>query len=94
MAGVEVRFDQAFFDSILRSSGVEALGLAAAQRVLAQAKATAPFDSGDYQAGLRIERAEAQYRTVFLVAGTDWKTLLVESKLGVLARALKSAGRS
>ena len=93
MAGVEVRFDQAFFDSILRSSGVESLGLAAAQRVLAQAKASAPFDSGDYQAGLRITRAEAQYRTVFLVAGTDWKTLLVEAKLGVLARALKSAGR-
>lgn len=91
--GTQVQFDQSFFDTILRSSGVESLALAAAKRVLSTAQASAPVDSEDYKSGLRIERAEGKYRTVFLVTGTDWKTLLIEAKLGVLARALKSAGR-
>ena len=91
--GSYVQFDQSYFDNILRSSGVQALEKAAAERVLAAAKASAPVDTGDYKAGLRIEKAEAKHRTVYLVVGTDWKTLLIEAKLGVLARALKSAGR-
>lgn len=86
-------FNQKYFDAIMRSSGVQSLEREAAERVLARAKATAPYDTGDYQRGLRIRRAERKYRTAFLVEGTDWKTLLVEAKTGNLARALKSAGR-
>ena len=88
-----IEFNQAYFDSILRSSGVQSLEKAAAEKVLAAAKASAPEDTGDYKKGLRIEKAEAKYRTVYLVTGTDPKTLLIESKTGNLARALKSAGR-
>lgn len=88
-----VEFNQSFLDGLLRSAGVQALEMQAAQRVLAQAQATAPVKIGDYKAGLHIERAERKYRTAFLVVGSDWKTLLVEAKTGNLARALKSAGR-
>ncbi|MSS84969.1 HK97 gp10 family phage protein [Actinomycetaceae bacterium WB03_NA08] len=88
-----IEFNQVFFDDILRESGVQSLERQAAEKVLAAAKANAPYDTGAYQRGLRIEKAEARFRTVYLVTGTDPKTLLVESKTGNLARALKSAGR-
>ena len=88
-----VKFNQSYFDSIMRAAGVQALELAAANRVLAQAQATAPVKTGAYEAGLHIERAERKYRTAFLVVGSDKKTLLVEAKTGNLARALKSVGR-
>lgn len=90
---VKLDFDQAYFDRVMRSAGVQSLERAAAERVLAAAKASAPVDTGDYRRGLKIEKAEAKYRTVYLVVGTDWKTMLVESRTGNLARALKSAGR-
>ncbi len=93
MAGATVKFDQSYFDSIMRSADVQSLEMEAAQRVLSAAQAKAPVKSGDYKAGLRITRAERKYRTAYLIEGTDPKTMLVESKTGNLARALKSAGR-
>lgn len=89
----EIKWDQSFFDTIMRSAGVQSLEKEAAERVLAAAQASAPVDTGDYKRGLRIVKAERKYRTAFLVEGTDWKTLILESKHGILARALKSAGR-
>lgn len=88
-----VRFDQKYFDQIMRSSGVQNLQKQTAEKVLAKARATAPVDSGDYKRGLHIETAERGYRTAYLVVGSDRKTLLVEAWTGNLARALKSVGR-
>lgn len=88
----EVKFDQGFFDTVLKSPGVERLTRQAAERALAKARATAPVDSGDYKKGLKVVRAPRRYRTAYLVEGTDRKTLLIESKTGNLARALKSIG--
>lgn len=93
MAGTTVEFNQQFFDTIMRSSGVQSLQRSVAERVLAQAKATAPVGEGDYRDGLRIEVRASRYRDAFLVVGNDWKTLILESKGGYLARALKSAGK-
>lgn len=92
-ARVEVTFNQRFFDEIMRSAGVQSLQKQVADRVLARAKATAPYNTGDYRDGLRIRKAERRYRTAYLVEGTDRKTLLVEAKTGNLARALKAVGR-
>lgn len=88
-----VEFNPKYFNAIMRAAGVQVLQREAAERVLAKAKATAPYDSGDYQRGLRIKKRASQYRDVYIVEGTDWKTLLVEAKTGNLARALKSAGK-
>lgn len=96
MAGggkTSVEFNQSFFDSIMRSAGVQSMQQAAAERVLQRAKATAPVRTGAYRDGLHIARAERKYRTAFLVVGSAPHTLLVEAKTGNLARALKSAGR-
>lgn len=85
--------NEAFFRQILRSAPVEALVDAAAERALNTAQATAPEDTGDYKAGLRIEHKDASYRRVARVVGADEKTMLIESKTGNLARALKAAKR-
>lgn len=85
-----IEFNQRYFDTIMKSAGVESLSLAKAQAALKVAQANAPYDTGDYHDGLRIRRAERKYRTAFLVEGTDPKTLLIESQTGNLARALKS----
>lgn len=88
-----VFFNDRFFDEIMRSAAVVGLCEAKAQRVLAAAKASAPVDSGAYRAGLAVERHDSAHRAVVRVVGSDAKTLLVESKTGNLARALRRAGR-
>lgn len=88
---VSIRFNQGFFDTILRSSKVTEMTDAAAERALAAARANAPVDTGAYRAGLHVEHHEAKYRTTSRVVGGDEKTLLVESRTGNLARALKAA---
>lgn len=86
-----VEFNPKFFDEIMRTAGVERLTDAAAERALAIAKADAPVDSGEYRDGLHIEHRQSRYRRVTRVVGDDAKTLLIESKTGNLARALKKA---
>jgi hypothetical protein len=89
-----VEFNPVFFDEIMRTAGVERLTDDAAERALAIAKATAPVDTGDYRDGLHIEHRESKHRRVTRVVGDDAKTLLVESKTGNLARALKQAAKT
>lgn len=85
-----IEFNQQYFNEILKSAGVEALCKAKADEALAVAKSTAPVKTGAYKNSLRTVRAERRYRTAWLVEGTDSKTLLVESRIGNLARALKA----
>lgn len=86
-----VEFNPRFFESVLRQPKVEQLVDAAAERALAAAKANAPVDTGEYRDGLYIEHRDSRYRQVARVVGSDDKTLLIESKTGNLARALKAA---
>lgn len=83
--------NEEWFATILRSPGVEKLVDEAAERTLAKAIADAPEDTGAYKAGLHIEHHDARYRRVARVVGDDPKTMLIESKTGNLARALKAA---
>ena len=86
-----VEFNPRFFETVLRQPQVEAVVDAAAQRTLAAAKANAPVDTGAYRDGLHVEHHESRYRRAVRVVGADDKTLLIESKVGTLARALKAA---
>lgn len=88
-----MEFNDKFFEQMGRDDDVIALCEARGKAVLAEAKATAPVDDGDYRDGLQIKRVRRGRRDAILVVGTDWKTMLVESKTGNLARALKKAGR-
>lgn len=85
-----VEFDPKFFTNILNSAEVTAVTEQKAREALAIAKASAPVDSGDYRDGLHTETVKVGDRTSAIVAGDDWKTLLVESQTGNLARALRA----
>lgn len=90
-----MQFNNAFFEQMSRSPGVQSVTIAAANRVAATARSTAPEASGDYRRGIRV-RKKFQRRVVALVEGTDPKTMLIESRTGNLVRALqanKRAGR-
>ena len=84
-----VEFNDQFFEEIGKSAGVTALSRQKAEAVLAHAKASAPVDTSDYKDGLGLREKDADFRTVVQVVGTDQKTMLIESKTGNLARALK-----
>jgi len=87
----DVEFNPRFFETVLRQPGVERLVDSVGAAALAAAKANAPVDSGDYERGLHIEHHESRYRRTTRVVGSDPKTMLIESKTGNLARALKAA---
>jgi len=89
---VSVKFNNAFFEELSRSAGVVNLVTEAAEKVAATARQTAPVDSGDYRDGIKVV-LKYQRRVVALVVGTDKKTMLVESKHGTLARALRANGK-
>lgn len=89
--GMDLEFNERYFESVLRQPQVEALTDAAGNRALATARATAPVDTSDYQRGLHIEHYQSRFRRTTRVVGSDEKTLLIESKTGNLARALKAA---
>jgi hypothetical protein len=86
-----VTFNTVYFDQIMKSAGVESVTREAAERALAIAKSTAPVDTGSYRDQLHLEMRESQYRRVIRVVGSDPKTMLIESKTGNLARALKAS---
>lgn len=85
-----VEFNGAFFDNIMKSSGISDITKRKADAALSIAKHTAPVDSGDYKDRLAVVRHDSKYRFSWRVIGRDWKTLLVEAKTGNLARALKA----
>jgi len=93
-SGVSVDFNEEFFSTIMRSAGVGALCRVKTENALAIAQSTAPVDTGAYRDGLAIEKVPHRYRDTYEVVGHDRKTLLVESKTGNLARALKAVRKT
>lgn len=86
-------FNDRFFEQLGKSAPVVALVVAAAHRVEGTAKQTAPVgETHGYVNGIHVETKEAKYRTVALVVASDPKSMLIESKTGNLARAVKANG--
>lgn len=84
-----VKFNNDYFDELSRSPGVIALVDQVTEAVAATARSTAPEDTGDYKDGIKTS-GKMQRRYVGLVQGTDKKTMIIESKTGNLARALRA----
>lgn len=84
-----VKFNNQFFDDLSRSAGVIQLVDEATEAIAKTARSTAPVDEGDYRDGIETS-GKLQRRYVGLVIGTDKKTMLIESKTGNLARALRA----
>lgn len=88
---MSVEFDPQFFRDILGSREVAVLCEQKADAAHAIAYANAPVDTGDYRQGLEVRRTRGRDgRVMALLVGTDWKTLLVESQTGNLARAIRA----
>jgi hypothetical protein len=87
---MSIKFNEAFFQELGQSAGVTGLVMKAAEQVAAAARASAPVDSGDYRDSIHTA-LKHQDRSVALVIADDPKTMLIESKTGNLARALKAA---
>ncbi len=85
-----MQFNDAFFDELGTSPGVTALVVDVADGVAETARSTAPEKTGEYKAGIKVI-LKHQRRSVALVVGTDPKTMIIESKTGNLARALRAA---
>lgn len=84
-----VDFNEGYFRSVLRTPPVEAVVKERAQAVLAAAQATAPVDTGAYKRGLHLVKHSAEFRDAWQVEGSDEKTMIIESRTGNLARAVK-----
>ena len=82
-----------FFETVLRQPRVERLVDEVADAALTNARTGAPVDTEAYRNGLHIEHHESRFRRTTRVVGSDEKTMLIESKTGNLARALKGAKR-
>ena len=54
-AKVTVEFNERFFDEALNSTGVRTAIDLAAERAAAEAKATAPVDTGTYRDSIHVE---------------------------------------
>jgi hypothetical protein len=87
-----VQFNEAYFLELGRSPAVVNLVVGIAQEIAADARASAPVDSGDYRNGIHVE-VKLQKRVVAVVKASDKKSLLIESKTGNLVRALNRRKR-
>lgn len=61
--------------------------------VAANAKASAPVESGDYRSGIHAIIEDHPSRVTAQVVASDPKSLIIESRTGNLARALNAVKR-
>lgn len=94
MARNTVKLNKAGIRELLTSPEVVAILEAKARPVLAAAQADPHDLSGDYERGLEIQTTTGGTRARVKVISTDYKGHILESKYGILSRALDSAGGS
>ena len=91
MATTRVVFNSKAAEELLKSDEVRAMLRRRAEAVAARARASAPANTGDYVNSIGVEDATTD-RAVVRVVARDWKSLIIESKTGNLARALGAEG--
>jgi len=84
-----VTFNNDWFDDLSRSPGVAQLVDKITEEIAETARQTAPAESGAYRDGISTA-SKLQRRYVGLVVAGDEKSMIVESKTGNLARALRA----
>lgn len=91
MATTRVVFNSKAAEELLKSDEVRAMLRKRAEAVAARARETAPKATLDYRNSIGVEDATTD-RAVVRVVARDWKSLIIESKTGNLARALGAEG--
>lgn len=79
-------------DALTHDPGIVAAVQDATDKIADTARADAPVATEDYKNGIST-RIKYQQRVVGLVEATDAKSLIIEAKTGVLARAVKKNAR-
>jgi len=90
MSGSRVELNDAFFENLGHLPSIVGLTYAAALKVEARAKATAPVLTGAYRDNIMIERADTEHRVVWRVIAVEEHSMVVEARTGNLARAMNS----
>jgi len=85
--GNRIELDPKGMEQMLKSDGVLEALLNEAEPILAEAQRYAPVETGAYKNSLDIVADETD-RAVARVVARDRKAILIESRLGVLARAM------
>lgn len=85
-----MKFNDSYFEQLGKSAKVSGLVKAKAESIASRARSTAPVDTGDYKSGIVVQKKVSRYRDVYLVVGTDPKTMLIEAKTANLLRALRA----
>lgn len=91
MARTKVKVNHRGMEEVLKSSGTRRELTRRAERVLSAAQDDPHDDTGAYEAGLHIEQDTTDRAVVRVVSG-DFKGHILESKYGILSRALDAAG--
>lgn len=79
-------------DALSRSPEIAGAVMKATERIAQTIRNDAPVDSGDFKAGIKTH-LKYQQRAVGVVEATDEKSLIVEARTGVMARAVKRSAR-
>lgn len=88
-----MQFNERYFDELLKSAPVDGLVSRITDGIAADARATAPVDTGAYRAGIVRRKKTTAHRVVQLVVASDPKSLIVEARTGNLVRALRRRKR-
>lgn len=85
-------FSNAGMDELARSPAVTGPVMKATEKIAQTIRNDAPVDSGDFRDGIQTH-LKFQERGVGIVQATDEKSLIIEAKTGVMARAVKKNAR-
>jgi len=79
-------------DELARSPEITGAVMRETNRIATIIVDDAPVESGGFKTGIHVS-TKYQERSVGLVEATDPKSLLIEAKTGIMARAVKKAAR-
>ncbi|MGV8852832.1 MAG: HK97 gp10 family phage protein [Rhodoglobus sp.] len=88
-----MRFNNNFIPTLANSPEVENLVRNKADEVATTARTTAPVETGDYRDSIRVTIEHTPFRVLAKVVAESKHSMLVESKHGTLARALRTIDR-
>ncbi len=88
---VEVEINEDFFNRIGHDQSISQLTHSIAEAAAIEARATAPYDTGDYYRSIHTRKVKSKRRTMWQVVADDWKAAILEAKTGNLRKAVNRA---
>ena len=88
---VEVEINEKFFNKIGHDQAISQVTHTIAEAAAIEARATAPYDTGDYQRSIHTRKVKSKRRTMWQVIADDRKSAILEAKTGNLRKAVNRA---